>query len=103
MAGAEPRPTMSYWHVYTNADGASEQVLCELTQFDLQGIGPGVSPPMERQDGAGQSRRDLHRSSRRLGRRLARESKATMDRGLVRPLVRGNRWTDIVSRWAPAT
>ncbi len=44
MADSGPAPTMTYWHVFTNADGMSEQKRCELTRFELQGIGPGVAP-----------------------------------------------------------
>ena len=44
MADAGPKPTMTYWHVYTNADGISEQKLCEITAFDLQSVGDGASP-----------------------------------------------------------
>ena len=44
MPDAGAKPTMPYWHVYTDADGVSRQVRCEIAAFDLAGIGPGVSP-----------------------------------------------------------
>ena len=38
------RPTMPYWHVYTDAEGVSRQGKFALTAFELKGIGPGVAP-----------------------------------------------------------
>ena len=37
-------PAMPYWHVYVDADGVSRQARCELTRFELKGIGPDVAP-----------------------------------------------------------
>ena len=44
MPDAGAKPTVPYWHVYTDADGVSRQVRCEIGAFELQGIGPGVAP-----------------------------------------------------------
>ena len=44
MSTDKPAPTMSYWHVYTDRGGTSRQRRCELTAFDLTGVGPGVTP-----------------------------------------------------------
>ena len=44
MTEAGPRPTMAYWHVYTDAEGVSRQVRCDIENFELGGIGPGVAP-----------------------------------------------------------
>ena len=41
---ADAKPTMNYWHVFTNATGASEQTLCSLENFVLKGINPDVAP-----------------------------------------------------------
>ena len=35
---------MHYWHVFTNADGGSEQVRVALTRFELKGVNPEVEP-----------------------------------------------------------
>ena len=37
-------PSMAYWHVYTDAHGASAQERFELTAFELKGVGPDVTP-----------------------------------------------------------
>lgn len=44
MAGSGPKPTMDYWHVFTNADGASEQKRFALENFELKGVNPDVEP-----------------------------------------------------------
>ena len=38
------KPTYSYWHVLTDADGLTKQVQCEFKNFELKGVGPGVTP-----------------------------------------------------------
>lgn len=38
------RPRVSYWHLWTDPDGLSRQTRCAMTNFDLQGIKPGVTP-----------------------------------------------------------
>ncbi len=44
MGDTPTKPTMKYWHVFTNADGRSEQTLCELHAFEFKGINPDVAP-----------------------------------------------------------
>jgi hypothetical protein len=40
----QTKPEMPYWHVYTDSAGTSRQRLCKLADFQLKGIGPGVTP-----------------------------------------------------------
>lgn len=40
----EAKPSMPYWHVYTDSDGVSRQEAFTLSNFDFKGINPGVSP-----------------------------------------------------------
>ncbi len=42
-AGQE-HPALSYWHVWTDANGVSHQKRCELSTFQLQSISPGAAP-----------------------------------------------------------
>ena len=44
MSDEDAIPSMSYWHVYTDADGVSAQVKCQLSDFVFKGVGPGISP-----------------------------------------------------------
>lgn len=44
MSDPGSKPTMSYWHVYTNAEGVSEQRRFELTNFELKGVDPQTAP-----------------------------------------------------------
>ena len=44
MDEAGSKPTMSYWHVYVDAQGTSRQRRCDLAAFTLQAIGSGVAP-----------------------------------------------------------
>jgi hypothetical protein len=41
---AETRPSMPYWHVYTDAEGASRQERFALSDFAFEGVGPDVAP-----------------------------------------------------------
>ena len=41
---AEQKPSMPYWHVYTDDDGVSRQEAFTLSNFDFKGINPDVSP-----------------------------------------------------------
>jgi len=43
-ASAQDKPTLSYWHVWTDEKGISHQKRCELSAFELQSISPGASP-----------------------------------------------------------
>jgi hypothetical protein len=33
-------PRVGYWHIWTDADGVSRQTRCELSEFELRGVGP---------------------------------------------------------------
>ncbi len=39
MTDPGPTPTIAYWHLWTDEHGVSHQQRCELTQFDLKGVG----------------------------------------------------------------
>lgn len=42
---SEPaKPSMPYWHVYTDSEGVSRQARFALTEFAYEGIGAGVAP-----------------------------------------------------------
>jgi uncharacterized membrane protein YphA (DoxX/SURF4 family) len=38
------KPRVAYWHLWTDQRGISQQTRCALTEFDLQGINPSVTP-----------------------------------------------------------
>jgi hypothetical protein len=38
------KPTVSYWHVWTDEKGVSHQTRCEISAFKLQSISPGAAP-----------------------------------------------------------
>jgi hypothetical protein len=38
------RPTLTYWHVWTDDDGVSRQTRAELTGFEQQSMGSGADP-----------------------------------------------------------
>ncbi len=40
MTNSGPRPMLAYWHLWTDAEGVSHQQRCELTAFELKGVGP---------------------------------------------------------------
>ncbi len=40
---AGPKPTVPYWHVWTDQDGVSHQSRCEIARFELKGMG-GAAP-----------------------------------------------------------
>jgi hypothetical protein len=43
-AETPPPPTLSYWHVWTDADGHTHQTVCKLQRFELKTINPPASP-----------------------------------------------------------
>jgi hypothetical protein len=43
MPDAGPKPRIPYWHLWTGPDGISRQTRCELTDYQLQGVG-GAAP-----------------------------------------------------------
>lgn len=38
---SKQKPSISYWHVYTDEDGISRQKKCHLTDFELESMGGG--------------------------------------------------------------
>ncbi len=40
MSDPGPKPSVSYWHIWTDEHSVSHQQRCELTNFDLKGVGP---------------------------------------------------------------
>lgn len=38
-----PKPSVPYWHLWTDADGTSHQTQCALNEWDLKGVG-GAAP-----------------------------------------------------------
>jgi hypothetical protein len=38
------RPTISYWHLWTDADGISRQMQCAMTQFQLKSMNAPADP-----------------------------------------------------------
>ncbi|MBE9059722.1 cupin domain-containing protein [cf. Phormidesmis sp. LEGE 11477] len=38
------KPTLSYWHVWTDDDGISHQTRCELTDFTQESMGGNAAP-----------------------------------------------------------
>ena len=41
---ADAPPAVSYWHVWTDADGISHQSRCRLTEFQKAAIQPSAAP-----------------------------------------------------------
>ena len=40
MSDPGPAPRIPYWHLWTDAQGVSHQQRCELTNWELKGVGP---------------------------------------------------------------
>ena len=40
MSDPGPKPAVPYWHIWTDEQGVSHQQRCELTNFELKGVGP---------------------------------------------------------------
>jgi hypothetical protein len=40
----ESKPTVPYWHLWTDAEGISHQTRCAMTDFERSAIQPGTSP-----------------------------------------------------------
>ncbi len=38
------KPSVSYWHLWTDAEGVSHQKRCALTRFDLKSMQPPAAP-----------------------------------------------------------
>ena len=41
---ADAKPTVSYWHLWTDEQGISHQTRCELTEFNKDAIQPEAAP-----------------------------------------------------------
>jgi hypothetical protein len=39
-----PRPSVPYWHLWTDRDGISRQSRCHMTEFDLKSMQPPAAP-----------------------------------------------------------
>jgi len=44
VAAGQDKPTVPYWHVWTDDKGVSHQNRCELSAFQLQSISAGAAP-----------------------------------------------------------
>ncbi len=40
MSDPGPKPVIPYWHLWTDEDGVSHQSRCELSEWELKGVGP---------------------------------------------------------------
>ena len=40
MSNEGEKPRVGYWHLWTDDHGVSHQTRCELTEFELKGVGP---------------------------------------------------------------
>jgi hypothetical protein len=43
-ANGKDKPSVSYWHVWTDEKGVSHQKRCEMSAFELQSISEGAAP-----------------------------------------------------------
>ena len=41
---SDPKPAVSYWHLWTDADGVSHQSRCAMTEFEKAAIQPEAAP-----------------------------------------------------------
>lgn len=48
------KPTVPYWHLWTDADGVSRQTHCAMTEFKLQSIKPPAAPQWQGERRSGQ-------------------------------------------------
>jgi hypothetical protein len=39
MPDSGPKPRIGYWHIWTDEQGVSHQTRCELTEWELKGVG----------------------------------------------------------------
>ena len=40
---SDSRPTVAYWHLWTDSDGISHQTRCTMTEFERASIQPGAA------------------------------------------------------------
>jgi hypothetical protein len=38
------KPTIAYWHLWTDADGVSHQTRCMMTEFEKSAMAPQAAP-----------------------------------------------------------
>ncbi len=50
MSDPGPKPSVSYWHLWVDEAGVSHQQRCELTEFELKGVGPADPQWNNKQD-----------------------------------------------------
>ena len=84
-------PQVPYWHLWTDGGGVSHQTRCMLTRYELHGVGDAAPQWNDKQTTVGRDRR-VHRPAGRLGRGLAREPGAAVDRRAVRPVGGSRAW-----------
>lgn len=48
MSESGPKPRIPYWHIWTDDHGVSHQTRCELTEWELKGVG-GADPQWNNQ------------------------------------------------------
>jgi hypothetical protein len=41
---SQDKPTVPYWHLYTDEDGVSRQRQCRMTEFELKSMQPPAAP-----------------------------------------------------------
>jgi len=41
---SDSKPSVPYWHLYTDDDGVSRQKRCEMTEFELKSMQPPAAP-----------------------------------------------------------
>ena len=44
MSNDPDKPTVPYWHLYTDGEGVSRQVECRMTEFQLKSMQPPAAP-----------------------------------------------------------
>ncbi|KAA3442064.1 cupin [Mesorhizobium sp. SARCC-RB16n] len=49
------RPTVRYWHLWTDDSGISRQTHCALTEFDLKSIAPPADPQWQGKRSSGRT------------------------------------------------
>jgi hypothetical protein len=47
------KPTVHYWHLWTDGEGISRQTRCEMTHFELKSIQPSADPQWQGRKASG--------------------------------------------------
>ena len=45
---SDPKPAVSYWHLWTDAEGVSHQTRCTMTEFEKAAIAAASLSAMDR-------------------------------------------------------